>query len=346
MHAARRIAAAFVLITAPPIAASAADAPAEGKVSVATLLEGTVLEGRERDILAGKKVTVEALQSSRREMSAALACLIPPGRVGSLAHLHNAEAIMPDQYSDASGPIDVNDLEGSLASLTIGKGAEKEAKRYLGATPGWELSLSSEEIAAFNALDPPEGQEVPAVEAELARQFAKRVRDYQARGLEGIAPFDRGDGETSSSGDDLRNSTISSEGFLKVLPNTHRALLAFPLGDQSDGESYYFWTRIRVLGRPVFLLNQRLIAQPDGVPVVIERQFYATQFLGAGQTVTALVPVEEGTLALYVNRSFVDRWTGPSFSVGTKRAVGLKIINGILPEMADEHGLCEGIAAP
>ena len=253
---------------------------------------------------------------------------------------------MPDQYSDASGPIDVNDLEGSLASLTIGKGAEKEAKRYLGATPGWELSLSSEEIAAFNALDPPEGQEVPAVEAELARQFAKRVRDYHAKGLEGIAPFDRGDGETSSAGDDLRNSTITSEGFLKVLPNTHRALLAFPFGDQSDGESYYFWTRIRVLGRPVFLLNQRLIAQPDGVPVVIERQFYATQFLGAGQTVTALVPVEEGTLALYVNRSFVDRWTGPSFSVGTKRAVGLKIINGILPEMADEYGLCEGTAGP
>ena len=67
------------------------------------------LSNRERDILAGKKVTVEALQSSRREMSAALACLIPPGRKGSLAHLHNAEAIMPDQYADASGPIDVDD---------------------------------------------------------------------------------------------------------------------------------------------------------------------------------------------------------------------------------------------
>jgi len=106
----------------------------------------------------------------------------------------------------------------------------------------------------------------------------------------------------------------------------------------------YFWTRIRVLGRPVFLLNQRLVGQPDGVPMVIERQFYATQFLGAGQTVTALVPVEEGTLAIYVNQTFVDRWTGPSFSTGTKRAVGLKIINGILPEMADEYGLCEGTA--
>ena len=173
MHTAHRIAAAFVLIGALPTPARAADAPAQGKPTVATVIEGTLLEGRERDILAGKKVTVEALQSSRREMSAALACLIPPGRKGSLAHLHNAEAIMPDEYRDASGPIDVNDLEGSLASLTMGKSAEKEAKRYLGATPGWGLSLSSEEIAAFNALDPPKGQEVAAVEAELARQFAK-----------------------------------------------------------------------------------------------------------------------------------------------------------------------------
>ena len=346
MHVAPRIAAAFILIAALPIPARAADAPAQGKATVATVIEGTVLEDREGDILAGKKVTVEALQSSRREMSAALACLIPPGRKGSLAHLHNAEAIMPDQYADASGPIDVDDLEGSLAGLTIGKNAEKEAKRYLGATPGWKLSLSSEEIAAFNALDPPEGQEVAAVEAELARQFAKRVRDYRAKGLDGIAPFDRGDGETSSAGDDLRNSTIAAKGFQKVFPNTHRALLAFPLSGQPDVEPYYFWTRIRVLGRPVFLLNQRLVGQPDGVPVVIERQFYATQFLGAGQTFSALVPVEEGTLALYVNQSFVDRWTGPSFGTGAKRAVGLKIINGLLPEMADEYGLCEGTAGP
>jgi hypothetical protein len=344
MRPARRIGAAFVLIGVLPIPGSAAEAPAQGKATVATVLEGTVLEGRERDILAGKKVTVEALQSSRREMSAALACLIPPGRNGSLAHLHNAEAIIPDEYRDTSGPINVNDLEGSLASLSIGKGAEKEAKRYLDAKPGWELSLSSEEIAAFDALDPPKGQEVAAVEAELARQFAKRVRDYRDKGLEGIAPFDRGDGEASSAGDDLRNITVAAEGFRKVLPNTHRALLAYPLSNLPDGESYYFWTRIRVLGRPVFLLSQRLVGQPDGVPVVIERQFYATQFLGAGQTVTALVPVQEGTLAFYVNNTSVDRWTGPSFGAGAKRAVGLKIINGIHPEMADEYGLCEGSA--
>ena len=89
--------------------------------------------------------------------------------------------------------------------------------------------------------------------------------------MEAIAPFDRGDGEASSAGGDLRNSTIAVEGFRKTFPNAHRALLAYPLSKPRDGEIYYFWTRIQVLGRPVFLLNQRLVGQPDGVPMVIER---------------------------------------------------------------------------
>jgi hypothetical protein len=78
---------------------------------------------------------------------------------------------------------------------------------------------------------------------------------------------------------------------------------------------------------------------------MIERQFYATQFLGAGQTITALVPVAAGTLVFYVNHSFVDRWSGPGFTAGAKRRVGQEIIERILPEMAEALGLCEGRAS-
>ena len=109
-----------------------------------------------------------------------------------------------------------------------------------------------------------------------------------------------------------------------------------------DGQTFYFWTRINILGRPVFLLNQRLVGSPDGVPVVIERQLYASQFLAAGQTITALIPVDAGTLVIYVNHSFVDRWSGPGFASGAKRQVGQKLIDKILPKMAELLGLCEG----
>ena len=56
-----------------------------------------------------------------------------------------------------------------------------------------------------------------------------------------------------------------------------------------------------------------------------------------------MVPVQEGTLVFYVNHTFVDRWTGPSFATGAKRAVGLRIIDNVLKEMANAYGLCEGV---
>lgn len=316
---------------------------AQDKPSAAEVVElAGFSEKQVRTLLAGKKVMVQAYEASRREMAILLACLIPPERKGSLAPFRNPVPVMPDKYRDSSGPIDPDDLEASLAALSIGKDARDEAKRYLRAKPGWDLSLSSQEIAAFAALDPPEGQEVPAVESQLRRMFAERVRDYRSKGLAGIAPFDRGNGEVSSAGEDLLRSTIAARGFAEILPDAHRALLEYPLGFPSPAEEYYFWTRIRVLGRPVFLLNQRLAGERNGQSLVVERQFYATQFLGAGQTVIGLIPVQEGTLALYVNHSYVDRWTGPGFATGAKRSVGLKLINDILGDMAEKYDLCEG----
>jgi hypothetical protein len=310
--------------------------------SVAEVLAGSPLEGRADEILAGNKVTAQAHRSGEREMAVAFACLVPAGQRTSLEVFRNADAVMPDDYRDADGPIDLDDLAGSLATLGLGGNAQAEAQRYLDAQPGWELSLSREEIAMLQALQPPAGGEVAAVEGALRRIFEQRVRSYHERGLAGIAPFDRGDGKTSSVARDLEASTRASSTFERILPETHRALLSIPGGAPPDGQAFYFWTRINVLGRPVFLLNQRLLGSPDGVPVMIERQFYATQFLGAGQTLTALVSVDGGTLVFYVNHSFVDRWSGPGFATGAKRQVGQEIIERILPAMAETLGLCEG----
>jgi hypothetical protein len=314
--------------------------------TVAEVVAGSPLAGRESEILAGGEVTAVAHRSGEREMAVALACLVPAGQPTSLAMFRHDRAIMPDEYRDADGPIDPADPEGSLAALTLGGNAQREARRYLEAAPGWELSLSSREIEQLRALEPSPGGEVEAVEGALRRLFAKRVRAYHEHGLAGVEAFDRGDGSLSSAATDLDATTRASQTFARILPETHRVLLAFPGGAPPDGEVFYFWTRINVLGRPVFLLNQRLVGSPDGIPVMIERQFYATQFLGAGQTLTALVPVSEGTLVFYVNHSFVDRWSGSGFAAGAKRQVGQQLIEAILPEMAESLGLCAGGSSP
>ena len=313
--------------------------------TVAEVLAGTPLEGRADEIVAGNKVTAQAHRSGEREMAVAFACLVPTGQHTSLEAFRNDDAVMPDDYRDADGPIDLQDLAGSLAALGLGGDAQAEARRYLDAQPGWELSLSKQEIATLRALEPPAGGEIAAVEGALRRIFEERVRSYHERGLAGIAPFDRGAGETSSVARDLEASTHASTSFERILPVTHRSLKSFPGEAPPDGQAFYFWTRINVLGRPVFLLNQRLVGSPDGVAVMIERQLYATQFLGAGQTIMTLVPVDAGTLVLYINHSFVDRWSGPAFTTGAKRQVGQQLIEKILPKMAETLGLCEGRAS-
>ena len=123
-----------------------------------------------------------------------------------------------------------------------------------------------------------------------------------------------------------------------------QALLQFPMRKPPDAREWYYWARIEVLGRPVFLLGQRLAAQEAGRSVVVDRQFYATQFVGAGQVFVGLLPVAEGTLAFFVDHTFVDRWTG--FGVGAKRAIGLDVLDGVLEEVTERTGLCEGTSSP
>ncbi|MBW2390373.1 MAG: hypothetical protein JRG89_18370 [Deltaproteobacteria bacterium] len=329
----------FASLMAPALASNAIADPA--KPSLAELLDGTILEKKVGDILKGEKVSVAAPETTRREMAVGIACLIPPGRTTSLELFHNSEAIMPEDYRDTSGPIDPANPEAGLATLEFGKNGRGEVKRYLSAEPGWEISLSSEEIAGFRALEPKAGEEHTTVEAELRRMLAERVRSYHLRGLAGIADFDRGEDGKSSVSQDLRDSTVASVGIQKRMPTAYRALTAYPLIIEGvEGKSFYFWTRARGLGRTLFMLNQRLTADVDGGSIVVERQFYATEFFAAGQTLTGIIPVQEGTLFFYVNHSFVDRWKG--FGTGAKRNIGRTMINKIMRQVADEYGLCEG----
>ena len=271
-----------------PSPARAQEAPTASDV-----LEGTQLGLRVDKILQGQTATVVASEIGAREMGVVLGCLLPPDKKGSLSAYRSADVIMPPKYRDLSGPIDMTDIEGSLESLSIG--SESEAERYLAAEPGWELSFSSEEIARFRGLAS-EDAGLAEVETLLRAIFAERIRAYASKGLAGIAPFDRGDGEVSSIADDLRKSTAQMAGLNRVIPELYTTLNTEPRVKPKGGEEFYFWSRIKVLGRPVFILHHRLWSEIEGSTAVVERQYYATQFLGAGQTITALIPVAEGTL--------------------------------------------------
>ena len=209
--------------------------------------------------------------------------------------------------------------------------------------PGYEFNLSTEEMEAFRALEPAKGEAVEAAEAQLRRVLAERVRAYRAGGTAAIAPFARTDDASSSPGDELRRTTEAMHSLRAAFPAFHQALVAYPEGG-IEHEEFWFWTRIRVLGRPVFMLHKRIAAKRHEVEMVVERQIYASHFLDVGQTVSATLPVQEGTLLFVVYRSWVDQWTGPGVTVGGKRKVGNELIAAVLRSLVERLRLCEGIA--
>jgi hypothetical protein len=307
------------------------------------LAETPFNQGQIQSVLDGKLVTSDVVEVSKRELGGAVACLVPPGRKGSLEFARNNRVTMPDEYKDTAGSIDPEDIEGSLAALNLG-GSEREARRYLEIEPGFDINLSKEEIAAFRALAPAKGEELAAVEAKLREVFAQRIRSYRARGLDGIAPFARGDEKAKggSPAGDLRRATDAAGAFRKLMPEYYEALLAYPTkANAPNGREFLFWSRIQVLGRPVFMLHQRLTAAAEHAEIIVERQFYASHFLNVGQALIGLLPVQEGTLAFYVNRTWVDKWHG--FGTGAKRAIGKKIVRDVIKDMADHFDLCKGL---
>ncbi len=324
------------------LGASAAATSAAAKPTTREILSGTIFGGDEIEkVLEGKMVTTPVREVSRREIGVGLACLVPAGRRASLAVLRNADPVMPEKYRDASGRLDVGDLGAGFAALEIGKGAEDEAERFLSVEPGYEMNLSKAEMAAFNALQPAKGQEVAAVEAQLRSVLAERVRAYRKSGTAGIAGFAREDGEASSPGKEMQDTTEGLDGYRKAFPEFHAAILRYPRGGLKH-EEFWFWTRIQVLGRPVFMLHQRLAAEKGEIQIVVERQIYASHFLDIGQTVTAILPVQEGTLLFNIYRTWVDQWSGPGFAVGAKRKVGTELIGSVLRSQSDQLRFCEG----
>lgn len=69
------------------------------------------------------------------------------------------------------------------------------------------------------------------------------------------------------------------------MPEYYEALLNYPKDDVPNGREFLCWSRIQILGRPVFMLHQQLTAATEHSEIVVERQIYASHFLNLGQIV-------------------------------------------------------------
>jgi hypothetical protein len=93
----------------------------------------------------------------------------------------------------------------------------------------------------------------------------------------------------------------------RFAPGFHAALARYPQAVPPGAKESFSWALLDVQDRPTVVLVHRLLGEIGADAVQVERQFYASQGFDALQIVAGALPVAEGTVLLYANRTSTDQ---------------------------------------
>jgi hypothetical protein len=273
--------------------------------------------GDKQRILDGKIVDWSPSEGSDRELALGMAFLAKV-QPEDLAKMYRQAVITKEiPVITALGWITGEGTIAELASLKLEPNAEKEARRYLEVEPGDKLNLDSNEMAAFQTLkSASKKSKVPVMQVEtlIRQRLLARYQAYRAKGLRGIAPYERGHGDQREAGDELILSTKQLFLAAKYFPTFYNFLLKYPKGmteeEARNLEEFFYWLNIDVFGRPTYVLMHRMLYHAGDAMVAVERQYYASHDYNSMQQVMAWFPIKEGTFCFYLGRVSTDQVAG------------------------------------
>jgi hypothetical protein len=319
------LAGALVWLAAAPAAAELPD--------TATLLADLGLSPDDiAAVEAGQLVRHAVPSASERELTAGLAFRVPlaPAELVKSSKTDLLDRVDPNMI--AYGVVPGAGSPADFAKLTLQPDAAKRAQVYVGAQPGGDLNLSTEEIAAFRGLG--SGAAPAAVEQQVRSALLARLSAYRAQGLAGIAPYAQAGGTSRSPADELRTATHATKKLEQYAPAAYQLLLSYPSGKPPGTEESFRWSHFEAHGVPTLALTHVLLV-PDGAAwIVLQRQFYVSTGYNTEQAVAAFLPAKTGTVVVYANRTSTDQIMG--FGAGTKRSLGSKLLASQLETMFEQ----------
>jgi hypothetical protein len=275
-------------------------------------------------VQGGELVKTTTKETSDREIATVMVFLIH-APVKKIIHAFEVGTFFRyDPQVQESVEIHGNGALEDFRTLVLQPGGEKETRRYLEAAPGTTLNLSSSEIAAFQALRHTGDAGQPEVEQALRQMLLTRYRAYRSQGLDGIAPYARGENEQTQPADALRGGTEFAKALNKYAPSFYAVLLNYPKEQPQGLSERFFWIRYAMDGRPNFTLRHRLAMPVDEAYVVADREYYVSFDYNETQAIAALLPIAEGTAAVYVDRTTTDQLGG--FAASAKQSIGRSLL--------------------
>jgi hypothetical protein len=269
-----------------------------------------VTEGERRQMARGDPVARVVPAKDREVMVfAAVPVAIDPGRL--VAWMRNVAALKKSRYVVSiqrfSDPPRIDDL----AALTLDDGDMEAIRQCRRGDCGLKLAGAEMEQLQRAAAG---ADWKPALDRAFRGLILQRVQAYLANGHAGMHDYeDRGE---PVSLDARFAKLLGHTSFLTLgLPQFADALVRYPRAPVGDVESFVYWSKEGLAGKPIVSATHvSIIRHDDGVRpdvLVAGKEIFATHYLTASLGLTALMRgTDGGRYLVYLNRSEVDMLGG------------------------------------
>jgi hypothetical protein len=292
------------------IAAAGGVLAAQARDPFAFYSPGLDLSPRERSMLRRGEAIVKMLPYGERELAtfSAVQANVTGDRLAQWVHAiedlkRSASVPALGRFSD---PPALGDLDGLELD-------EDDVEAVSRCRPGsCDVKLSAAEIDAVRAAARDGGREWRAsVQEAFRRLILARTLEYRAGGLDALQPYHDQEDPTPLAGE--FDALVASSPYLAGrVPHLVSYFSEYPANEADGVESFLYWSKEALGGKPVIALTHVAIFRPEGLDapelLVASRQFYATHYLTGSLALTAIVGGQDGQprYLAYLNRSRVD----------------------------------------
>ena len=296
-----------------------------------------ISDSKKEDVLNGDVVKWTTVEAGERELAVGIIMLMKATPEKAAQLFRGAEGYKLTEAITAFGSISGQGTEADFANMVLEPNGEDEAARYLDAEPGEDYNLDKKEIAAFQALkakskDGTGNQK--AVEALIRKNFLTRLQAYQAKGLAGVSPYERGDNKERMSSQEILLSVDANKILSTLYPKFSEVLHNYPNADMTGVEESFTWMNIRVFSRPLLVLTHRMLYQDGETYVVSDRHFYASHEYNSLQAVGGVWPKNGGSLLVYLYRVSTDQVGG--FGSAMKHPISRALMGPYIEELFEK----------
>jgi hypothetical protein len=299
------------------LVALVAPAGAVEVMSASQLAQALGFDGAaQKKLLVGEIVSVEREETTAKQLAVSIGMLVKGDPEALAAAVLDGQTLEANPAILGFGKIDPSAPEAGLAGVAFTSGEVDEIRKLLELEAGDEFNLSADELAtlqeAIARLDPSQAEDpavVQAVNGAYRSVLLGRLQAYLARGVAGIAPYQRAGG-VSDPAEDLRAAADASQLLQQAAPDLYRGLVDFPEHQPAEVQQAFFWVKEVANDRPVFSLSHRMVQRrPDGL-ILLSRTFYAGHSFNASLSGAGVVPVQSASAVFYTNRTASDQVAG------------------------------------